>query len=54
MIIECSRRESNPELALRRRLFYPLNYENRSNIVITYSILYETHGTVNNESGVAF
>ena len=25
---KCSQRESNPHLALRRRLFYPLNYEN--------------------------
>ena len=24
----CSQRESNPQLALRRRLLYPFNYEN--------------------------
>ena len=25
----CSQRESNPQLALRRRLLYPFNYENK-------------------------
>ncbi len=25
--VKCPRRESNPDLAFRKRLFYPLNYE---------------------------
>ena len=29
---ECSQRESNPQLALRRRLLYPFNYENECRI----------------------
>ena len=34
---ECSQRESNPQLALRRRLLYPFNYENKCRIFGLFS-----------------
>ena len=33
----CSQRESNPQLALRRRLLYPFNYENKCRIFKLFS-----------------
>ena len=33
----CSQRESNPQLALRRRLLYPFNYENECRIFGLFS-----------------
>lgn len=34
----CSQRESNPQLALRRRLLYPFNYENECRIFGLFSL----------------
>ena len=35
---ECSQRESNPQLALRRRLLYPFNYENECRFVRPFGL----------------
>ena len=34
----CSQRESNPQLAIRRRLLYPFNYENECRIFGLFSL----------------
>ena len=37
---DCSQRESNPQLALRRRLLYPFNYENKFQKIFIFIITF--------------
>lgn len=53
MVLWCSRWESNPNLALRRGLFYPLNYGNKS-IIFTLNIIPNLNSVVKSSAKHSF